>query len=538
MALLFATAPATDGGPAAALALADTTIAGRLLAQLESLGVGRAWVVTRPEWAAAVETAAAGTGTGASVTVVASSDLSEDLRLAAEIAGGVEGALVLASANAVTHREALAGLLADPRVATGVLSTRTPLASARPFGFRAVRKRVVSVGSAYHRVTRATGYVLDVVKVDRRDRDCLVAAALRLADLAAEHPAAWAAEVEHAADGGPARTPTDDALPLLLVGLVRAEVELFPSSLRGFFWATPLSAADAERAGQELGRYDEDTLLLDSAVKSNDGFFATFFVSPYSKYLARFAARRGWSPNAVTIASLGIGIAAAGAFAVGSRASLVAGAILLQVSFTVDCVDGQLARYTRTFSKLGAWLDSVFDRAKEHLVYAGLAIGSTHGFGDDVWLLAAAALALQTVRHTTDFAYVASERSAVAPAPQPPLEEPEDLPPASVAEARERPAAPADVPAGTMHARGLLPRGVLAVRTLHLSGWARWGNRIVRLPIGERFALVSLTAALFTPRVTFVALLAWGAVGAAYAVSVRILAATPATGRLVRAVLR
>ena len=43
---------------------------------------------------------------------------------------------------------------------------------------------------------------------------------------------------------------------------------------------------------------------LDTAVKSVDGFFTTFFVSPYSKYIARWAARRGITPNPVTITSL------------------------------------------------------------------------------------------------------------------------------------------------------------------------------------------------------------------------------------------
>ncbi|MDP8908710.1 MAG: DUF5941 domain-containing protein [Chloroflexota bacterium] len=38
------------------------------------------------------------------------------------------------------------------------------------------------------------------------------------------------------------------------------------------------------------------------------------------------------------------------------------------------------------------------------------------------------------------------------------------------------------------------------------------------LPIGERFALIALTSAFFTPRVTFIALLAWGSVAASYTV--------------------
>src|SRR3954453_11521062 len=115
--------------------------------------------------------------------------------------------------------------------------------------------------------------------------------------------------------------------------------------------------------------YEEAAALLKSAVKASDGFFTTFFVSPYSKYIARWCARRGFTPNQITTVSLLIGLAAAVAFATGERAGLIAGAVLLQLAFTTDCVDGQLARYTRTFSKLGAWLDSVFDRSKEYLAF-------------------------------------------------------------------------------------------------------------------------------------------------------------------------
>ena len=68
-----------------------------------------------------------------------------------------------------------------------------------------------------------------------------------------------------------------------------------------------------------------------------------------------------------------LAIAAAVWFATGSRFGLVLGAILLQIAFTTDCVDGQLARYTRTFTKLGGWLDATFDRSKEFIIMAGLA---------------------------------------------------------------------------------------------------------------------------------------------------------------------
>jgi phosphatidylglycerophosphate synthase len=220
---------------------------------------------------------------------------------------------------------------------------------------------------------------------------------------------------------------------------------------------------------------------LDAIVKQDDSPFTTYLVSPYSKYLARFAAGRGWSPNAITVVALAVGVAAAAAFAVGTRPWLVAGALLLQASFVLDCVDGQLARYTGSSTSFGAWLDSTFDRLKEYVVYGGLAVGSVRGFDDDVWLLAAATLTLMTFRHLSDFAYVEGRRRVTA--------------------------APVGVPADA-------------------PGWLRRGNLLLKLPIGERLALISLTAAIASPRVTFIALLAWGGLGVAYALVVRILLTT------------
>jgi phosphatidylglycerophosphate synthase len=302
--------------------------------------------------------------------------------------------------------------------------------------------------------------------------------------------------------------------------------------------------------------YDEDRVLLDSAVKASDGFFTTFFVSPYSRYIARWAARRGLTPNQVTTASMAIGVLAAAAFATGSRPGLVAGAVLLQAAFTADCVDGQLARYTRTFSKFGAWLDSIFDRAKEYVVFAGLAIGASRGFGDDVWALAVAAMTLQTARHTADFAFGATQHHAIASEARPPVEEPGDgvalrraapavlstSPPdadggagsASVADRTWPPPSPlvaaepaADVPAkpapplARRIVGGTARRAIAVSRALERWRPTRWLKKILVFPIGERFAVISLAAALTTPRTTFVVVLAWGAFATLYTLAGR-----------------
>jgi len=235
-----------------------------------------------------------------------------------------------------------------------------------------------------------------------------------------------------------------------------------------------------------------DDARLAAAVKSDDAFFPTYFVSPYSKHIARWCARHGLTPNVVSCASFAVGIGAAVAFAVGDRAGLVAGAVLLQASFVLDCVDGQLARYAGLTSEFGGWLDSVFDRAKEYLVYAGLAYGSLRVAHDDVWDLAAAALALQTWRHLMDFSFAAGTGS--------------------------RPDAGDGGPAAAVAAMS---------RRTDEREWLRWPKRILVLPIGERLLLISVTAAVFRPAVTFVALLAWGGLAALYATVGRVLRSVP-----------
>ncbi|WP_345396477.1 hypothetical protein [Nonomuraea salmonea] len=51
---------------------------------------------------------------------------------------------------------------------------------------------------------------------------------------------------------------------------------------------------------------------------------------------------------------------------------------------------------------------------------------------------------------------------------------------------------------------------------------ARWLKKMIVLPIGERMALIAVTAAFWNARVTFLALLSWGGVAALYQLAGRI----------------
>ena len=67
-----------------------------------------------------------------------------------------------------------------------------------------------------------------------------------------------------------------------------------------------------------------------------------------------------------------------------------------------------------------------------------------------------------------------------------------------------------------------LSRRVLrAWHTIDRLSGVRWLKKMAAFPIGERFAAISLTAALFDPRVTFVVLLSWGGFAVLYTLSGR-----------------
>src|SRR5688500_468043 len=92
-AVLFATAPADDGGPAAALPWHDGTLLGRLVRQVADIGVPKCHVVTRPEWEEAIRDAVE--RSGAAATVHAAADPGEDLAVVADLVRERRGGVVV-----------------------------------------------------------------------------------------------------------------------------------------------------------------------------------------------------------------------------------------------------------------------------------------------------------------------------------------------------------------------------------------------------------------------------------------------------------
>ena len=83
------------------------------------------------------------------------------------------------------------------------------------------------------------------------------------------------------------------------------------------------------------------------------------FYRPIGYMWAKIAARLGITPNAITIASIIIGIGAGVAFYFPQMWVNIIGMILLVWANSFDSADGQLARMTKQFSRLGRILDGL-----------------------------------------------------------------------------------------------------------------------------------------------------------------------------------
>ena len=99
--------------------------------------------------------------------------------------------------------------------------------------------------------------------------------------------------------------------------------------------------------------------------------------------------RVGLTPNGLTL--IGFGGTCVGATLAGVQAWLPAGIFVL-VFGIFDMFDGTLARATGTASKLGAFMDSVFDRWGEGIVYVGIVAGCVAAGFTEGAILAAAAM--------------------------------------------------------------------------------------------------------------------------------------------------
>jgi hypothetical protein len=266
-----------------------------------------------------------------------------------------------------------------------------------------------------------------------------------------------------------------------------------------------LGALLGELTGRGVG-----VRVLDAGPDS-DGVAGRLIAGPVARDVACWAAGRQLAPAPLYGISLGLGLLAAVWFAGPALRQQVLAIAALLVSFTAGRAAAQLAAVEGARPAVD-WLGAAAAMVTEFAVYAALAVGSGLAAGTSagsanpvglngifggslsntvavtwggagqvgVWRLAVAAMLLLGARRLAEVCYEGLARASGSIFPRP--------------------------------ARRLL-------------------GQVITLPAGERIVVIAVTAVFFGPRLTFLVLLAWGAVAAGYVLAGQLAGAT----RLVRA---
>lgn len=86
------------------------------------------------------------------------------------------------------------------------------------------------------------------------------------------------------------------------------------------------------------------------------------------------------TPNQLTVSMIVVGLGAAAVVAVPSLWTAVVGVVGVQVYLLLDCVDGELARWRRTTSATGAFLDRIGHYTVEAALLAAVGVRADGGY--------------------------------------------------------------------------------------------------------------------------------------------------------------
>jgi phosphatidylglycerophosphate synthase len=132
-----------------------------------------------------------------------------------------------------------------------------------------------------------------------------------------------------------------------------------------------------------------------------------YLIHPLASRLVPIFARLHVTPNAVSIVGMLFGILSAFAYyRYWDPRFAIAGFALMIAWHVMDGADGQLARYTQSYSYLGKMLDGIADNVTFAAVYAALAVASSRRHGNWVYAL----VAISAVFHAIQSASYETER--------------------------------------------------------------------------------------------------------------------------------
>ncbi|MCC6901057.1 MAG: CDP-alcohol phosphatidyltransferase family protein [Polyangiaceae bacterium] len=122
--------------------------------------------------------------------------------------------------------------------------------------------------------------------------------------------------------------------------------------------------------------------------KRPDLFWNTYVARPPAAVVVALLAGTRTTPDQVTLAAFVVAMAAvAGIVALPGYWGFLAGVIVFELSYVLDCVDGMLARWRGTASATGHLLDFLMDEIKAFALLGAVAVRMFRQEHDARWLL-------------------------------------------------------------------------------------------------------------------------------------------------------
>lgn len=179
---------------------------------------------------------------------------------------------------------------------------------------------------------------------------------------------------------------SEDVIAVTFEGAKRSVVIVGPDARAGFdsgaitaeLLASLTSEANISKTivGPVVSAVDRATavsakkMLLKALRKPIDGLVSRTLNRPVSIAISSVLASTPMTPNAISIVTFLFALVAIGLMA---TSHFILGALVMHFSSVLDGCDGEIARLKYQSSKLGAWLDTLFDDSSNHLF--GLAVG-------------------------------------------------------------------------------------------------------------------------------------------------------------------
>ena len=119
--------------------------------------------------------------------------------------------------------------------------------------------------------------------------------------------------------------------------------------------------------GKDTGDSSQESTYPKLAKDSSDGTYCYLVQRRLSAYVTDFSARRGISAGSATCIDLVLALLASLCL---YRGYSIIGVIFVQIFGIWSCVDGEIARLTKSTSRLGDFYDTMVDRIAEFLLWA------------------------------------------------------------------------------------------------------------------------------------------------------------------------